>query len=1025
MECQNCGHKFFLQGQSGDMVQDGTCPNCHEPYLNQPSPTHSEMELRDMPAPGEQDMGGNPLQEGVLADGGWQNRMKRDESFASVQKQAWDDSDMEDWGADEPQMTHKFIVLPNGDVHSSPTNGDDTSVYHEDIARELGDESLGTLNGGSTLGALFNDGTTKWYGNGGRLAADRLSQALGQHFGHEVHVDPNDPNLKVTSDEGRWLQPGQKFNPNDPEAWGRQFPEGTAMGDEYALQKQQEQEALKSLKKKQFNYYDNPFFNRGGSTLDRYHAEPSWLVSSDEDLAKEAAFLEPALPLVGRALMAHGIANGVGGLMKGVMGGGASQAPQEQAGQELPDEYLSHTAGPLDHPSSIPELGAQENDPESADQHEVNDGDTTNPYGSDVNGVGGADQGSDLILSPETEHKIEMLLPLLIEYYNSPQSGKDDPLIKALHEAIEQENPGYLDSHTAAGPAMPPVGGQPSPGMAMVPQTPSTPPNAPTNPVSQGHCAYCGATMNPGDAQCPQCGAGTAGGGVMPQQGQPQAQPGLVPNQGAPNYYGHRVAQDPNMVGSPDATMMPPEGAPPADPTMMGPMPAPPPPPGSGGTQGPQTKEQFAAVAQLLVDQDRADEIPNMLQNPDDFSDELAQVQQKQPVPQDIQGEQPDPTQQETQAPQMMPPTMGHTAADNIAPRCPECHSGTTALMSEDGICGCHACGHQWKKEMVKAAEHHEHQELHPNTPGIPVADQEMQEDPERNQDSSHHWVDDNGAPLQVGSEYEMWSNNYDIPDIVRIEEVKPDAIDYTITGEYNLDHRTEVTVEEAQLDGLSFRPLGQPDDQQSEAEPDTDSYRGEPWGQSDLSKPALSHRNSVAGPDALRYIETDIPPGVTLPDYRRDRQLENAPVDVCPQCGRDGLQPGRPCPHCGSSAVVAKEAAMSTCGGCGGTRISIGPNGQPRCMQCGSFQILDTRPPAVPNDLPSMQSQPGFQPRGSAEWLDDGSWSKEAGKKFTPMEQREFIDESGEARNRDKLDLKGTHYESKSELEDYFLFGL
>jgi NADH pyrophosphatase NudC (nudix superfamily) len=43
------------------------------------------MEMRNMPAPGEEDMGGNPLQEGILADGGWQNRQKRDESFASVQ----------------------------------------------------------------------------------------------------------------------------------------------------------------------------------------------------------------------------------------------------------------------------------------------------------------------------------------------------------------------------------------------------------------------------------------------------------------------------------------------------------------------------------------------------------------------------------------------------------------------------------------------------------------------------------------------------------------------------------------------------------------------------------------------------------------------------------------------------------------------------------------------------------------------------------------------------------------------------
>jgi hypothetical protein len=52
--------------------------------------------------------------------------------------------------------------------------------------------------------------------------------------------------------------------------------------------------------------------------------------------------------------------------------------------------------------------------------------------------------------------------------------------------------------------------------------------------------------------------------------------------------------------------------------------------------------------------------------------------------------------------------------------------------------------------------------------------------------------------------------------------------------------------------------------------------------------------------------------------------------------------------------------------------------------------------------------------------------WSKTAGAKYTPMQQREFIDEQGEARNRDKLNLSGTHYAEEDD-DDYgdFLFGL
>jgi hypothetical protein len=42
---------------------------------------------------------------------------------------------------------------------------------------------------------------------------------------------------------------------------------------------------------------------------------------------------------------------------------------------------------------------------------------------------------------------------------------------------------------------------------------------------------------------------------------------------------------------------------------------------------------------------------------------------------------------------------------------------------------------------------------------------------------------------------------------------------------------------------------------------------------------------------------------------------------------------------------------------------------------------------------------------------VDPGLLAKMAGRDYSPREQREFIDESGEARNLAKLDLEGTHY--------------
>jgi hypothetical protein len=64
----------------------------------------------------------------------------------------------------------------------------------------------------------------------------------------------------------------------------------------------------------------------------------------------------------------------------------------------------------------------------------------------------------------------------------------------------------------------------------------------------------------------------------------------------------------------------------------------------------------------------------------------------------------------------------------------------------------------------------------------------------------------------------------------------------------------------------------------------------------------------------------------------------------------------------------------------------------------------------------------------GGRDWLLDGAreskedlvdpalLAKFAAKDFTPREQREFIDESGEARNLGKLDLRDTHYSDPRE---------
>jgi hypothetical protein len=117
-------------------------------------------------------------------------------------------------------------------------------------------------------------------------------------------------------------------------------------------------------------------------------------------------------------------------------------------------------------------------------------------------------------------------------------------------------------------------------------------------------------------------------------------------------------------------------------------------------------------------------------------------------------------------------------------------------------------------------------------------------------------------------------------------------------------------------------------------------------------------------------------------------------------------------------------------CAYCGG---HIGIDGH--CESCGS--LTDNRPQIrrqgseVQEMLARAAAHEGGEGEGmpkfagddpeSRSWLmedagggvdvDPALMAKLAGKDYSPREQREFIDEDGEARNLDKLELGGTHY--------------
>ena len=300
--------------------------------------------------------------------------------------------------------------------------------------------------------------------------------------------------------------------------------------------------------------------------------------------------------------------------------------------------------------------------------------------------------------------------------------------------------------------------------------------------------------------------------------------------------------------------------------------------------QGPQNDDQKALVAQYLQDKGRETEIPSMIMEPWKYAAELSDVIGRD-APPEGRGE-PEPAIEEA------PPGENMPVPNMQVPQDPQ-QAMANVLKRAD------------KDHLQEHGDHFD------NDLGVSPADEIQVEDSSEEQDSSHTWADEDGDPLKTGQEYEMFSANYDIPDMIRVEAVKPDSIEYTLTGEYGLEHRTEISHEEALLEQLSFVPVNQnhPDDVES--------------GSND---PGLEENMDDIGRPTVGVDQTDL---------------------------------SRPHSVMGSSKL-------------------------------------------------------------SRDWL------KESGAKFTPMEQRNFIEEAGVARNADKLDLSGTHYEARVEVDDdFFLFGL
>jgi len=191
-------------------------------------------------------------------------------------------------------------------------------------------------------------------------------------------------------------------------------------------------------------------------------------------------------------------------------------------------------------------------------------------------------------------------------------------------------------------------------------------------------------------------------------------------------------------------------------------------------------------------------------------------------------------------------------------------------------------------------------------------------------------WVDDQGAQIEEGQEYEMKTGNHAIPDRVKIERVLPDKITYTVDSG-DVTYRHELTKQQVDTDGTVFTSAA-PADQvvdsadgfQDQEDPIRPGQDGAPQVH-DLSTPSTVH--STVSDSEHEVVSLDTFTGAFAGDAAEDRTwlLE------------------------GTST--------------GGVEV------------------------------------------------DPALMAKLAGKDYDPREQRAFIDESGEARNLDRLDLEGTHY--------------
>lgn len=348
-------------------------------------------------------------------------------------------------------------------------------------------------------------------------------------------------------------------------------------------------------------------------------------------------------------------------------------------------------------------------------------------------------------------------------------------------------------------------------------------------------------------------------------------------------------------------------------------------------------------------------------------------------------------------------------ATDSIAKRCPNCNSSSTGMLGDDeGHMRCHSCMNIWKHPgVIKVETKTAAPAQQANPVGVPAAEQHAPLNHGGDEDSSLTWEDTTGEPLQANQEYEMHNPGFQIPDMVRVKQVKPDGLEIELLGTYanepnGLKAPATVSKEEKELQHLTFEPIAQNADEHNPEAP-----AGTPGHE-------------------------QIPPSGQTTDERANSQPISASANSCPRCGHDDF----------NMFMSSATTTMHDCYRCGHSwetkeeMDSIEANAAAREWIKEDDDPLDFVPRAAAGtpsrDLSSIAAK-DTRLQAVREVLENNK--RISGKHFTPSEQRTLIDEDGTARNSDLLDLEGTHYRTRDSFdskvnpdnvpESHFMLGL